>query len=48
MIAMPSWTLRVVFPQPLDRAYDDYQKVVREELETSSNVRLPSWRVSAG
>jgi hypothetical protein len=34
-IAVPSWALRVVFPRPLDRAYDDYQKVVREELETS-------------
>jgi hypothetical protein len=29
-----SWTLRLVFPRPLDRAYGAYQTVVREELET--------------
>jgi hypothetical protein len=31
---VPTWTLRLVFPQPLDRVYDAYQKVIREELET--------------
>jgi hypothetical protein len=31
---VPSWTLRLVFPRPLDRAYGAYQTVVREELET--------------
>jgi hypothetical protein len=31
---VPSWTLRLVFPRPLDRAYAAYQTVVREELET--------------
>jgi hypothetical protein len=30
----PSWTLRLVFPRPLDRAYGAYQTVVCEELET--------------
>jgi hypothetical protein len=30
----PSWTLRLVFPRPLDRVYSAYQTVVREELET--------------
>ena len=30
----PSWTLRIVFPRPLDRVYDAYQTVVREELES--------------
>jgi hypothetical protein len=29
-----AWTLRLVFPRPVDRAYDDYQTVIREELET--------------
>lgn len=30
----PSWTLRLVFPRPLDHAYDAYQAVVHEELES--------------
>ena len=30
----PAWTLRLVFPRPLDRVYDAYQTVIREELET--------------
>jgi hypothetical protein len=30
----PTWTLRLVFPRPLDRVYDAYQTVVREELES--------------
>jgi hypothetical protein len=30
----PTWSLRLVFPQPVDRFYDAYQKVVREELES--------------
>jgi hypothetical protein len=34
LIAVPSWTLRLVFPRPLDRVYDRYQKVVHQELET--------------
>jgi hypothetical protein len=29
----PTWTLRLVFPRPLDRVYDTYQRVVRDELE---------------
>lgn len=29
-----AWTLRLVFPKPLHRAYAAYQVVVREELET--------------
>ncbi len=31
---VPAWTLRLVFPQPLDRVYAAYQQVVREELDT--------------
>jgi hypothetical protein len=31
---VPTWTLRLAFPQPLDRAYDAYQTVIREELES--------------
>ena len=30
----PTWILRIVFPRPLDRFYDAYQTVIREELET--------------
>lgn len=30
----PAWTLRLVFPQPLHRAFDDYDTVVHEELES--------------
>jgi len=30
----PTWTLRLVFPLPLDRVYDAYQTVIREELES--------------
>jgi len=32
--AVPEWTLRLVFPRPVDRAYEAYQTVIREELET--------------
>ncbi len=32
--AAPAWTLRLVFPRLLDRWYDDYQAVIREELES--------------
>lgn len=32
--AAPTWTLRLVFPPPLDRVYDAYQTVIREELES--------------
>jgi hypothetical protein len=31
---VPTWTLRLVFPRPLDRVYDAYQTVIREELES--------------
>ena len=31
--AMPIWTLRLVFPQQLSRALDEYRAVVHEELE---------------
>ena len=31
---VPSWTLRLVFPRPLDRVYHAYQEVIHEELET--------------
>lgn len=31
---VPMWTLRLVFPRPLDRVYDAYQTVIREELES--------------
>jgi hypothetical protein len=27
------WTIRLVFPRPLDRTYDGHQRVIREELE---------------
>jgi hypothetical protein len=30
----PKWTLRIVFPRPLDRVYGAYQTVVHEELES--------------
>ena len=30
----PTWTLRLVFPRPLDGLYDAYQAVIREELES--------------
>ena len=30
----PTWTLRLVFPRPLDRLYDAYQATIREELES--------------
>jgi len=30
----PTWTLRLVFPRPLDRLYDAYQAVIRDELES--------------
>ncbi len=30
----PTWTLRIVFPRPLDLAYDTYQRVIHEELES--------------
>lgn len=31
---MPAWTLRVVFPQALQRVISEYEGVVREELES--------------
>ena len=43
--AASTWTLRLVFPRPLDRLDDAYQTVIREELEsplhpaTSSELR---------
>jgi hypothetical protein len=30
----PNWTIRIVFPRPLDHAYDAYQAVIHEELES--------------
>ncbi|MGH7449300.1 MAG: hypothetical protein ACRELT_17130, partial [Longimicrobiales bacterium] len=30
----PRWTVRIVFPRPLHHAYDAYQSVVHEELES--------------
>jgi hypothetical protein len=32
--AAREWTVRLVFPRPLDRAYGDYVRVVHEELDT--------------
>lgn len=29
-----TWTLRLVFPRPLDNVYDAYQAVIRDELES--------------
>ncbi|MCA1586255.1 MAG: hypothetical protein LC791_16280 [Acidobacteria bacterium] len=29
-----TWTLRTIFPRPLDRVYDAYQTVIHEELES--------------
>ena len=29
-----TWTLRLVFPRPLDRVYDSYQAVIHDELES--------------
>ena len=43
---VPTWTLRLVFPRPLDRFYDAYQIVVRQELETPlypATVRELKW-----
>jgi hypothetical protein len=33
LCALPTWTVRLVFPRPLDRAYAEYQRVIHEELE---------------
>ena len=44
--AVPAWTLRLVFPRPLDRVYDAYQTVIREELETPlhpATIRELKW-----
>jgi hypothetical protein len=30
---VPEWTVRVVFPRPLDRGYSAFQEVIHEELE---------------
>ena len=32
--ALSAWTLRLVFPRPLDRLYSAYQQILHEELET--------------
>jgi len=32
--AVPMWTLRIVFPRPLDRTFSAYQAIVREEFES--------------
>lgn len=34
----PTWTLRLVFPRPLDRVHDTYRRVVRDELEQRNTV----------
>jgi hypothetical protein len=34
MRLVPMWTLRLVFPRPLDRVYDTYQAVIHDELES--------------
>jgi hypothetical protein len=34
----PTWTVRLVFPRPLDRVYDTYRRVVRDELEQRDAV----------
>ena len=42
----PTWTLRLVFPRPLDRVYDAYQTVIREELESplhSATIHELQW-----
>lgn len=31
---VPTWTIRIVFPRPLDHAYHAYQTVIHEELES--------------
>lgn len=36
---IPAWTLRLVFPRALAQAYEDYQRVVREEWETPLHPR---------
>jgi hypothetical protein len=44
--AVPTWTLRLVFPRPLDHAYGAYQTVIREELETPlhpATIRELKW-----
>jgi len=43
---IPSWTLCLAFPRPLDRAYGAYQAVIREELETPlhrATIRELTW-----
>jgi hypothetical protein len=30
----PTWTIGIVFPRPLDHAYDAYQAVIHEEFES--------------
>jgi hypothetical protein len=30
----PTWTIRIVFPRPLDHAHDAHQAVIHEELES--------------
>jgi hypothetical protein len=32
--AVSAWTLRLIFPRPLDRLYSAYQQIIHEELET--------------
>lgn len=43
---VPTWTLRLVFPRPVDHAYEAYQTVIREELETPlhpATIRELKW-----
>jgi hypothetical protein len=41
-----AWTLRLVFPRPVDHAYEAYHTVIREELETPlhpATIRELKW-----
>jgi hypothetical protein len=43
---VPAWTLRLVFPRPVDHAYGAYQTVIREEFETPlspATIRELKW-----
>lgn len=43
---LPAWTLRLVFPRPVDHAYEAYQTVIREELESPlhpATIRELKW-----
>jgi hypothetical protein len=44
--SVPTWTLRFVFPRPLDRAYDSYRQVIHEELDALPSGDFASEPVS--